>query len=449
LNIRENCFFLNLDKSQKEFDVAKLIVTGGVHSGFRYRDPFPIYFKKAKGSRVWDIDDNEYVDFLVANGACILGHGDSKVTEAVVEQLQTGLTVGLETERSIEVAQMLHDMIPSAEVVKLSNTGTEAVMHAIQIARGYTEKSMIVKTEGCYHGWQDEAHLSVHPKLTGNKSPGESSTRPIPESDGYASSAIENVSVIPYNNAEAFERLTKENKDHIAALIIEPVVFNSGCILPKDGYLQELREITERYGILLIFDEVITGFRLAPGGAQEYYSVKPDISVFGKAIANGFPLSAVVGIKDVMQITAPKTGRVSFAGTYNGNQPSLAASKACLDQLKDGTVQSKLRRDSQTLMRRFEESTNRTGVKARLQSIGGQFQVYFRDELVTDYASAARSDKTKYAALCDRLLASGMLFHQSYLFHHGVSNAHDTADIEKLCVCFERFLEEIRRRESG
>jgi glutamate-1-semialdehyde 2,1-aminomutase len=225
-------------------------------------------------------------------------------------------------------------------------------MHALQIARGYTGKSQIVKTECSYHGWQDEAHLSVHPKLLGNnKSPGESSTRPIPESEGYSSSTIENISVIPYNDVEAFERYAKENKDQIADLIIEPVVFNSGCILPKDGYLQELREITEKYGVLLIFDEVITGFRLAPGGAQEYYGVKPDISVFGKAIANGFPLSAVVGIKDVMDVTAPKAGRVSFAGTYNGNQPSLAASKACLEQLKDGVVQKKVNDDSQTLIK--------------------------------------------------------------------------------------------------
>ncbi len=433
---------VKLEKSEKEFDAAKLLVTGGVHSGFRYRDPFPIYFKKALGSKVWDIDGNEYLDFLVANGACILGHRDPEVTAAVTEQLQTGLTVGLESELSIQVAQMLHVMIPSAEVVKLSNTGTEAVMHAFQIARGYTGKNKIVKTEGAYHGWQDEAHLSVHPKLVDKKSPAEASPQPFPESEGYTPSSLENVSVVPYNNVPIVESYLKDNKDQIAALIVEPVVFNSGCILPKEGYLQELREITERYGILLIFDEVITGFRLAPGGAQEYYGVKPDISVFGKAIANGFPLSAVVGVEDVMKITAPKTGRVSFAGTYNGNQPSLAASRACLGQLKDGTVQKKLQADSQILVKRFEENAKRTGVAARLQSIGGQFQIYFSEDPVMDYASAARSDRSKYEALCKKLFGAGMLFHQSYLFHHGVSKAHSAADIEKLCSNFEKFLEE-------
>lgn len=436
-----------LEKSRKEFENAKQFITGGVQSAFRYREPFPIYFSKARGSHVWDVDGNEYIDFLVANGACILGHGDPGVNAAVVRQLESGLTVGLESELSVRVARLLHKMIPSAEVVKLSNTGSEAVMHALQIARGYTRKTRIAKTEGCYHGWQDEANLSVHPKLKKNgASPVESSTRPVPESEGYAPGVTRNVSVVPYNDTCAFEKFAKENEGEIAALIIEPVLFNSGCIPPNDGYLQELREITQRYDMLLIFDEVITGFRMAPGGAQEYYGVKPDISVFGKAIANGFPLSAVVGVEDVMKITEPKRGLVSFAGTYNGNQPSVAAAEECLNQLKDGSIQQKLHRDSQTLVMRFEESAEEHSVPARLQSIGGQFQIYFTEKPVTDYKSAARSDRSKYAALSERLLSSGLLFHQSYLFHHGVSKSHSGRDIDKLCSHLDTFLSRIKRR---
>jgi glutamate-1-semialdehyde 2,1-aminomutase len=177
--------------------------------------------------------------------------------------------------------------------------------------------------------------------------------------------------------------------------------------------------------------------------------VTPDLSVFGKAIANGFPLSAVVGMEEIMNVTMPKTGKVSFSGTYNGSQPSLAASKASLQQLKDGTVQKKLHGDSQTLVKRFEESASRTGVKARLQSLAGQFQVYFTDQPVTDYASAARADQTKYALLCDKLLSAGMLFHQSYLFHHGVSKAHSMADVEKLCTALENMIPEIERMDSS
>jgi glutamate-1-semialdehyde 2,1-aminomutase len=434
---------LKLEKSKQEFEAGKKLVPGGVNSGFRYRDPFPIYFSQAKGSRVWDIDGNEYIDFLVANGACILGHKDPLVTKAVEDQLQTGLTSSLDSRLSIEVAKLLHDMIPSAESVKLSNTGTEAVMHVFQIARGYTGKNVIIKTEGSYHGWQDDANLSVHPALRENRSPGEISNSAVPESQGFARSAPENVLVVPYNNSDSLEKCIKENKERVAALIIEPIVFNSGCILPKEGYLQEIREITKRYGVLLIFDEVITGFRTAPGGAQEYYGVTPDLSVFGKAIANGFPLSAVVGTEEVMNVTTPKTGKVAFSGTYNGSQPSLAASKACLQQLKDGSVQKKLHGDSNTLVRRFEESAGRTGAKARLQGISGQFQVYFTEKPVTDYASAARADVKKYALLCDKLLSSGLLFHQSYLFHHGVSRAHSFDDVERLCSAFEKILGEI------
>jgi glutamate-1-semialdehyde 2,1-aminomutase len=435
---------MKFDKSQQEFDSGKRLVPGGVNSGFRYRDPFPLYFSRAEGSRLWDVDGNEYLDFLVANGACILGHKDPLVTKAVEDQLQTGLTSSLEGELSIEVAKLLHEMIPSAEAVKLSNTGTEAVMHTFQIARGYTGKNVIIKTEGSYHGWQDEAHLSVHPSLRDNKSPGEISTAAVPETEGYVRSAPENILIVPFNNAAAVENCVKENRDRIAALILEPIMFNSGCILPEDGYLQELREITSKYGVLLIFDEVITGFRTAPGGAQEYYRATPDLSVFGKAIANGFPLSAVVGAEEVMKVTAPRTGRVAFSGTFNGSQPSLAASKACLQQLKDGAVQRKLHADSRTLMKRFEEASGHADVKARLQSISGQFQVYFTDRPVTDYKSAAKADRAKYSLLCDRLLSSGMLFHQSYLFHHGVSKAHSPEDLEKLGGAFESILGEMR-----
>ena len=392
------------------------------------------------------MDGNEYIDFLVANGACILGHRDAKVTAAVSCQIETGMTVGLESEQSVRVANLLHEMIPSAESVKLSNTGTEAVMHALQIARGYTRKNKIVKTEGSYHGWQDEANLSVHPKFNKNgRSPAESSTKPFLESEGNAPHASESVSIVPYNNARAFEKFAKENKKKVAALIIEPVLFNSGCIPPNEGYLQEIREITERYGILLIFDEVITGFRIAQGGAQEFYGVKPDISVFGKAIANGFPLSAVVGIEDVMKVTEPKGGRVAYAGTYNGSQASVAAAEACLEQLEDGSIQRKLQHDSRTLAKRFAASAEEHRVPARLQGIGGQFQVYFTDEPVTDYNSAAKSDPSKYAGLYASLLASGLLFHQSYLFHHGVTKSHTVADIEKLSLHFDSFLKVLRR----
>ena len=434
----------HLDRSKYEYDEANRIITGGVHSGFRYRDPFPVYFQKAQGSRVWDVDGNEYVDYLVGNGAVILGHKDPKVTAAVRNQLESGLTVSLESELSFSVARILTEMVPSARFVKLSNTGTEAVMHATQIARGFTGRRKIVKVEGCYHGWQDEVSFSVHPALLpGGKSPAQNSTKPVPESAGLIPGVDANVLVIPFNDVDALERVLKENGNDIAALIIEPIVFNSGCILPKDGYLKTLRELTARFGIVLIFDEVISGFRISPGGAQAYYNVTPDLSVFGKAIANGFPLSAVVGREDVMAVTVPKKGKVAFSGTYNGNQPSLAASLGCLEQLRDGSVQRKLWSYSDKLSKEFEQSATDNRVGARLQSAGGKFQVYFTDDEVTDYPSAAKSDIGRYQALCADLFKSGILFHQSYLFHHGVSGAHSEEDVNSLCEHLDNFVEEI------
>jgi glutamate-1-semialdehyde 2,1-aminomutase len=436
--------------SEKVFNSASSFVTGGVNSSFRFRDPHPIYFRKASGSKVWDIDGNEYVDCLVGNGSCILGHADPKVVKAVKEQLDSGLTVSLESELSIQVANLLHEMIPSARSVKLSNTGTEAVMHAFQIVRGYTRKGKVVKTEGCYHGWQDEANLSVHPPVSLDKngkrlSPADVSSRPVPESEGYAVSALDSVAVVPYNDSDAFERYAKENSD-IAALIVEPILFNSGCIPPQPGYLQRLREITEKHGILLIFDEIVTGFRLAPGGAQEFYDVIPDISIFGKAIANGFPLSAVVGTEEIMKVTAPKTGVVGFAGTFNANQPSLAASKATLEQLRDGKVQKKLSEDTESLKRKFHESKNAAGVRARFQGVGGKFQVYFVEaEKVANYKEAAASDSKSYSIFSNAMVESGVLYHQSRFFHHGTARAHDTEDIEQIATAFRNGLDKVAK----
>jgi len=439
-----------LDRSREEFEEAKQLITGGVHSGFRYREPFPLYFQRAEGSRVWDIDGNQYTDYLVGNGAVILGHKDPRVTEAVRAQLDSGLTVSLESELSFTVARALGDMIPSAKEVKLSNTGTEAVMHAVQIARGYTGRGKILKTEGCYHGWHDEANFSVHPAILENgTSPAQNSTEPVPESVGLASGSADNLLVVPYNDIDALEKCIKDHRNQLAALIIEPIVFNSGCIKPKDGYLQSIREITRRYDVLLIFDEVISGFRISPGGAQAYYGVIPDISVFGKAIANGFPLSAVVGQEEVMKITTPRTGRVPFSGTYNGNQPSLAASLACLEQLRDGSVQRKLWSDSETLAKRFEESCHENGVNARLQTAGGQFQIYFTEKPVMDYTDAAKSDKGTYEAMCRVLFESGILFHQSYLFHHGVSKAHSSKDVEGLCDSLDSFIGDLKKNPAA
>ena len=275
------------------------IVPGGIHSNIRYIESYPYIFERAEGSRLYDIDGNEYIDCVINYGALILGHGDIRVINAVKEQVESGLTCGVETELSIDVSEKLHEMVPCSEMVKFSLSGTEAVSHAINIVRGYTKKEKIIKMEGGYNGWSDAVIMSVHPPL-GQAGP-ESNPNKIFETKGVPESVKENTLIIPYNNPEIAETIVKEHKDEIAALIVEPIVFNSGAIMPKQDYLQQLREITEENNVLLFFDEVITGFRLAPGGGQEYFGVTPDIATFAKAMANGFPISAVAGIKAFSQ----------------------------------------------------------------------------------------------------------------------------------------------------
>jgi len=297
-----------MDKSRTRelFERASRVVPGGIHSNIRYMQPFPYIFERGRGARLFDVDGEEYIDCVVNYGALILGHGDRRVTEAAKQQLDSGLTCGVESELSIKLAERLNSIIPCAEMVKFSLSGTEAVAHALNIVRGYTGKDKIIKIEGGYNGWSDTVIVSVHPDPS--KAGPASAPNKIYETRGVPQNAKENTIIIPFNDEDVAEKTIRDNRDKVAALIVEPVVFNSGAIMPKEGYLQHLREVTEKNDVLLIFDEVITGFRLAPGGGQEYFDVTPDLATFAKAMANGFPISAVAGRRDIMKVSAPGGG---------------------------------------------------------------------------------------------------------------------------------------------
>lgn len=387
---------------------------------------------------MWDVDGNKYIDCLVSMGACILGYADPNVLRHVKKQLAAGLVVGLETELSVDAAELLSSMVPSAEIVKFSNTGTEAVMHAIHIARGYSRKNKIAKLEGGYNGWYDYALISTHPKL--DEAGPANAPASVPGSGGLAKDAATETITIPFNNIDDTARIIREHKEELAAVILEPVMFNVGCITPKNDYLKAVRELTAELGIILIFDEVISGFRLAPGGAQEYYSVIPDISTFGKAIANGFPLAAVVGKKEFMNVTDPKTGNVTFAGTYNANQISLAASYATLKQLKTGRVQKQLHQGSEWLAKEFDDIAHEMGVEARLLALGGKFQAYFMHDEPVDYRTAIKTDARKYSAYQRAVVDSGVLMHQSSTMHHGISAAHKKKDLKTILTAMKNGL---------
>jgi glutamate-1-semialdehyde 2,1-aminomutase len=407
------------------------VVPGGVHSNFRN----PIYFTEARGSRIWDVDGNEYIDCVVNNGACILGHADPDVEAQVVKAVKQGLTVGMESELSLSVAKQLHHMIPSAEQVRFANSGTEAVMKALMIARAFTGKEKIIKLEGGYHGWFDEALISVHPEpsLAGSREAPE----PVFATAGIRKNTKDTVLVISFNDLARLEHTLETQKGEVAAVLIEPVMFNCGCIVPESGYLKEVRRLTKKHQAVLVFDEIITGFRLAPGGAQERFGVMADLSVFAKAIANGYPLAAVVGRKDIMEVARPG-GTVLYAGTYNGQHAAVAAASACLAKLKDGYVQKHLEKLTEKLRDIFNERTKVRGIAARIEQCGGQFQVYFTDHDITDYRTACAADRERYELFHRMVSSEGIWMRRNYLFHHGVTYAHTNEDIQKIVRAFDK-----------
>jgi glutamate-1-semialdehyde 2,1-aminomutase len=418
--------------SRRIYSLYKDVTPGAVQSNFRSDKPFPMYFSGGRGPYVTDVDGRRYIDLISGYGSLILGHRDRDVNNSVREALQAGLVSGYETDLSYEVAFQISKMVPSAKRVRFANSGTEAVMHALQMVRAFTNRQKVLKFEGCYHGWYDTVAFNHNPPLN---SPSGNGCEVVPDFYGLFPHASENILISRFNDAESAGDIIKRFRNEMAAVIVEPVAFNMGCVPPSPDFLHVLREETQRYDIPLIFDEIITGFRISPGGAQKYFKVTPDISLFGKAIANGYPLSAVVGREDIMDVSSPG-GRTAYAGTYNGNQISLAAARATLSKIKSGRVQDYFFRET----RRMGESVSRFAeelkISARFQGIGGQFQIYFTREEVKDYNSAASSDRKQYMLFREKLRNEHVLLHPSYLFHHGITYAHSEDVVERLLSKF-------------
>ena len=295
------------------FEKAKRLMPGGVNSPVRAFQPFPFFTKRAFGSKLVDVDGKEYIDYCLAYGPLILGHANPVVVEAVKSQLENGSLYGTPTKQEVELAELICKVVPSAEMVRLVSTGGEATMSALRAARAYTGRKKIIKFEGCYHG----AHDCVLVRAGSG-----AITFGMPDSLGIPEETTRNTVVVPYNDLERFEEAVKAIKNDLAAVIVEPAIGNIGLVLPKEGFLEGLREVTESYGIVLIFDEIITGFRLALGGAQEYYGVEPDLTTLGKILGGGFPMAAFAGKEEIMRLIAP-SGKVYQAGTYSGNPVSF------------------------------------------------------------------------------------------------------------------------------
>lgn len=407
--------------SERVFEKAKGLMPGGVNSPVRAFAPYPFFASRANGSKLYDIDGNVYIDYCLAYGPLILGHAHPRIVEACKEQLEKGTIYGTPTEAEVALAEMIVDAVPCVEMVRLVNTGTEATMHAIRVARGYTGKNKIVKFEGCYHGAHDYVLVKAGSAAFG-----------APTSLGVPEETVKNTLVLPFNDLESFVETVERNRGDVAAVIIEPVLGNAGVIPPKPGYLNEVRKVTEEEEIILIFDEVITGFRLALGGAQEYYGVVPDMAALGKVMGGGLPIAAYGGKKEIMELVSP-LGKVYQASTFAGNPLSVAAGLATLSLLVEegSALYERLERAGENIKRGISEIVEDAGVAAQVNAVTSMFQIFFTDRPVLTYEDARSSDKAKFARYQRELMRRGVFVPPSQFESCFVSVAHTEEDITK------------------
>jgi len=418
---------MQFDKSIEAFKKAQSLIPGGVNSpvrAFKSVKLNPVFIRKAKGAYITDIDGNQYIDFVASWGPLIFGHAHDTILAAINEAAQKGTSYGAPTEYETEMAKLIVEMVPSIEKVRMVNSGTEATMSAIRLARGYTKRECIVKFAGNYHGHGDSFLI---------KAGSGAITLGLPDSPGVTSSTAKDTLIAEYNNLESVKALFRKKGTEIAAVIVEPVAGNMGVVLPSEGFLEGLREITIKYGALLIFDEVITGFRLAKGGAQEYYQVIPDLTTLGKIIGGGLPVGAYGGRKEIMDMLAP-IGPVYQAGTLSGNPLAMAAGIAMLKLIKKTPdFYKELERKAAKLEKGIIDNMKQTGVKGLINRVGSMMTFFFTDEKqITSFDEAMKSDSEKYARFFKMSLESGIYLAPSQYECLFVSYAHTDKDIETL-----------------
>jgi len=413
------------------FDSARQFIAGGVNSTARAQwsgwMPYPLFVEKGTGAHLLDADGNHYIDYLLGLGPMILGHRPERVTKAVTDFIQErGTIFALPTADEAVLAEKLVAAIPSVEQVRLCNTGTEAVLYATRLARAFTKRRKIIRFEGMYHGFSDGVYWSKHPSLA--KAGPDDRPRPVPQGPGMPTGVEDNLIVLQWNDADALADVVRREGHEIAAVLTEPVMCNTGCILPEPGYLEAMRRITEQHGILLIFDEVITGFRLGLAGAQGRFGVRPDLSVFAKGLGGGFPVAALGGRRDVMRLVAD--GTVSMAGTYTANGIAVAAANAALDELAEASTFDNLDAISDRLRTGLEAVLQAAGLPAQVVGLGPLMQVWFADRPIRNYRDAERyADHALFRLWWEGMLERGVLFHPGAYENLFVSTAHTVEDI--------------------
>ncbi len=418
-------------KSKELFEAAKRHIPGGVNSPVRAFGAVgrtPRFIASAHGSRITDVDGNEMIDYVCSWGPCILGHAHPRVIEAVIRACRDGLTFGAPTKREAELAELIAELMPSMEESRLVNSGTEAVMSAVRLARGFTGRDKIVKFKGCYHGHSDGLLV---------KAGSGALTSSVPDSAGVLADNAKNTLIAQYNDRASVEKLFSEHADRIAAVLVEPVAANMGVILPAREFLSFLRRITRQNGALLIFDEVITGFRLSLGGAQEYFHVTPDLTTLGKIAGGGMPIGVYGGKREIMELVAP-AGPVYQAGTLSGNPVATAAGLETLRILQeDPGIYERLERKTGQLAAAVNKAAKGT---VCVNQIGSLMSVFFTEGSVTDYERAVSSDTGRYAAYFGELLDRGIYTAPSQFEAMFVSDAHTAEDIAYTCRVMEEAL---------
>lgn len=420
--------------SQELFERAKKKIPGGVNSpvrAFQSVGMIPRFIRSAKGDRITDVDGNEYIDYVCSWGPGILGHAHPQVIQKVEEACEKGLTYGAPTENEVVLAEMISELMPSIEVSRLVCSGTEAVMSAIRAARGFTGRTKIVKFKGCYHGHSDGLLV---------KAGSAALTTSVPDSAGVPADFTRHTLVALYNDRDSVEQLFQAQGSEIAAVIVEPVAANMGVVLPEEGFLQFLRDITRQYGALLIFDEVITGFRLGLGGAQEYYHITPDLTTLGKIVGGGMPVGAYGGRREIMEMVSP-AGPVYQAGTLSGNPIATTAGIETLKLLKeDPDIYKRLEAKAFKLEQAVK---NAASGRVCVNRIGSLMSIFFTKEQVKDYESAVSSDTSRYAEYFAYLLKSGIYAAPSQFEAMFLSDAHTQEDIGRTCDVMDSYFSEI------
>lgn len=428
---------MKIEKSRALFSEAQKYIPGGVNSpvrAFKAVGGDPLFIKFSKGAYMYDEDDNKYIDLINSWGPMILGHGHENIAQAVQEAVHHSLSFGAPTRKEVEIAELITHMMPSVEKIRMVNSGTEATMSAVRLARGFTGRDKIIKCEGCYHGHGDSFLIAAGSGAA---------TMGIPNSPGVTKGTAQDTLTVPFNNLQAVQDLVDRNKGNIAAIILEPVAGNMGCVLPQEGYLLGLRDICNKEGIVLIFDEVMTGFRLSKGGAQELFGVRPDLTTLGKIIGGGMPVGAYGGRAEIMEFVSP-AGPVYQAGTLSGNPVAMSAGLAMLTYLNEHEEIYKSLEDTTTrIAAGFRLSLDKLDLKYTINHIGSMISMFFTDQPVFDFDSAKTSNTELFGRYFRGMLEKGVYLPPSQFETYFISTAIDQSLADEIIQANHEVLEEL------